>query len=112
MVPAGRGLEPGGGSSAFRSPGQWVFCQKEEILEPEISSVTPGVPAERATMFSHERVRLPRAQAPLISRFASTLPGLILYSRQPLAADAGILLDGDGFPGSPSPIMFDPRMRW
>ena len=70
-------------------------------MEPRISFVTLGVAdLERATVFYHEGLSLPRVPAPPNTVFFDFDPlRLALYPRPLLAADAGIRLDGNGFPG-------------
>jgi catechol 2,3-dioxygenase-like lactoylglutathione lyase family enzyme len=70
-------------------------------MEPRISFVTLGVrDLERATVFYEKGLGLPRLKSPpTISFFELGRTWLALYSRDLLAADAGVPAAGSGFPG-------------
>jgi catechol 2,3-dioxygenase-like lactoylglutathione lyase family enzyme len=70
-------------------------------MEPRISFITLGVAdLERAARFYADGLGLPRLAAPPNAAFFDCGPlRLALYSRQLLAADAGVPADGWGFPG-------------
>jgi uncharacterized protein len=70
-------------------------------MEPRISFVTLGVgDLERATAFYENGLGLPRLKSPpTVSFFELGKTWLALYSRELLAADAGMPAEGSGFPG-------------
>ena len=70
-------------------------------MEPRLSLVTLGVAdLARSTKFYEEVLRLPRLHSPpTIACFQLGPTWLALYSRQDLAADAGVSAAGGGFPG-------------
>ena len=70
-------------------------------MEPRINFITLGVAdLERATRFYAEGLRLPRLKSPPSASFFEVGQiRLALYPRALLAADAGVLPDGRGFPG-------------
>jgi catechol 2,3-dioxygenase-like lactoylglutathione lyase family enzyme len=70
-------------------------------MEPRISLITLGVAdLERATRFYEECLRLPRLKTPpSITFFEMGKTWLALWSRESLAADAGLPSKGSGFPG-------------
>ncbi len=70
-------------------------------MEPRISLITLGVAdLERATRFYEECLRLPRLKTPpSIAFFELGKTWLALWSRESLAADAGLPSKGSGFPG-------------
>jgi catechol 2,3-dioxygenase-like lactoylglutathione lyase family enzyme len=70
-------------------------------MEPRISFITLGVAdLERAVRFYAEGLGLPRSGAPPNAAFFDFgLLRLALYPRPLLAADAGVSVDGSGFPG-------------
>ena len=69
-------------------------------MEPRISLITLGVAdLERATRFYEECLRLPRLKTPpSITFFELGKTWLALWSRENLAADAGLSSQGSGFP--------------
>jgi catechol 2,3-dioxygenase-like lactoylglutathione lyase family enzyme len=70
-------------------------------MEPRISLITLGVSdLERATRFYEECLRLPRLEtSPSVSFFELGKTWLALWSRESLAADAGLSPEGSGFRG-------------
>lgn len=70
-------------------------------MEPRLSFVTLGVSdLQRASRFYEEVLRLPRIPTPPeVSFFELGKTWLSLYSRELLAADAGVSATGSGFPG-------------
>jgi len=70
-------------------------------MEARLSFVTLGVSdLGRATRFYEEVLRLPRIPIDAdVSFFELGKTWLSLYSRELLAADAGVSAKGDGFPG-------------
>ena len=70
-------------------------------MEPRISLITLGVAdLERATRFYEECLRLPRLKTPpSVTFFELGKTWLALWSRESLAADAGLSSQGSGFPG-------------
>jgi uncharacterized protein len=70
-------------------------------MEPRISFVTLGVfDLERATRFYADGLGLPQLKSPpTVSFFELGKTWLALYSRDLLAADAGVPAEGSGFPG-------------
>jgi uncharacterized protein len=70
-------------------------------MEPRISLITLGVSdLERATQFYEECLGLPRLETPpSVSFFELGKTWLALWSRESLAADAGLSPEGFGFRG-------------
>lgn len=70
-------------------------------MEPRISLVTLGVTdLERAVRFYADVLELPRLETPPeVAFFEMGRTWLSLYSREALAADAGVAAEGSGFPG-------------
>ncbi|HWR81694.1 MAG TPA: VOC family protein [Candidatus Deferrimicrobium sp.] len=70
-------------------------------MEPRISLITLGVSdLERATRFYEECLDLPRLETPpSITFFELGKTWLALWSRESLAADAGLSAEGSGFRG-------------
>jgi len=70
-------------------------------MEPRISLITLGVAdLERATRFYAECLELPRLETPpSITFFELGKTWLALWSRESLAADAGLSPEGSGFRG-------------
>jgi len=70
-------------------------------MEPRLSFVTLGVAdLERAARFYEQVLKLPRLQTPPeVVFFELGKTWLALYSRDALAADAGVPAAGSGFPG-------------
>ena len=70
-------------------------------MEPRISLITLGVTdLERATRFYEECPGLPRLKTPpSVTFFELGKTWLALWSRESLAADAGLSPEGSGFPG-------------
>ncbi len=70
-------------------------------MEPRISLITLGVAdLERATRFYEEGLGLPRLKTPpSVTFFEMGKTWLALWSRESLAADAGLSSQGAGFPG-------------
>ncbi len=70
-------------------------------MEPRISLITLGVAdLERATRFYQDCLGLPRiATPPTVTFFELSKTWLALWSRESLAADAGVPVDGAGFRG-------------
>jgi uncharacterized protein len=70
-------------------------------MEPRISLITLGVSdLERATRFYEECLGLPRLETPpSVSFFELGKTWLALWSRESLAADAGLSPEGSGFRG-------------
>ena len=70
-------------------------------MEPRISLITLGVAdLERATRFYAEGLELPRLETPpSITFFELGKTWLALWSRESLAADAGLSPEGSGFRG-------------
>ena len=70
-------------------------------MEPRISFVTLGVSdLERATAFYENGLGLPRLKSPpTVSFFELGQTWLALYSRDLLALDVGVPVDGSGFRG-------------
>ncbi len=70
-------------------------------MEPRISLITLGVSdLERATRFYVEVLKLPRIETPPGVTFLEMgRTWLALWSREELAADAGVPAEGGGFPG-------------
>ena len=70
-------------------------------MEPRISFITLGVAdLERATRFYEECLELPRRKTPpSVTFFEMGKTWLALWSRESLAADAGVPSVGSGFPG-------------
>lgn len=70
-------------------------------MEPRISFITLGVTdLERATRFYEEGLGLPRIPTPPeVTFFEMGKMWLALWSRESLAADAGMPSDSSGFPG-------------
>jgi len=70
-------------------------------MEPRISLVTLGVSnLERATRFYEDILKLPRLESPpTVTFFELGKTWLALFSREDLAADAGVAAEGAGFPG-------------
>ena len=74
---------------------------QETAMEPRISLITLGVAdLERATRFYAECLGLPRLETPpSITFFELGKTWLALWSRESLAADAGLAPEGSGFRG-------------
>ena len=70
-------------------------------MEPRISLITLGVAdLQRATRFYAECLGLPRIETPpSVTFFELGKTWLALWSRESLAADAGLAPDGSGFRG-------------
>jgi len=70
-------------------------------MEPRISLITLGVTdLERSTRFYEECLDLPRLKTPpSVTFFELGKTWLALWSRESLAADAGLSPEGSGFPG-------------
>lgn len=70
-------------------------------MEPRISFITLGVAdLERATRFYEECLGLPRLETPpSVTFFELGKTWLALWSREGLAADAGLSSQSSGFPG-------------
>ena len=70
-------------------------------MEPRISLITLGVTdLERSTKFYRDGLGLPTSgDHPDVTFFALRGTWLSLYSREELAADAGVSADGHGFSG-------------
>lgn len=70
-------------------------------MEPRISLITLGVSdLDRATRFYEECLELPRIETPpTVTFFELGKTWLALWSRESLAADAGLSAEGSGFPG-------------
>jgi catechol 2,3-dioxygenase-like lactoylglutathione lyase family enzyme len=70
-------------------------------MEPRISFITLGVAdLERATRFYEEGLGLPRLKTPpSVTFFEMGKTWLALWSRESLAADAGLSSQPSGFPG-------------
>jgi len=70
-------------------------------MEPRLSFVTLGVAdLERAARFYEQVLKLPRLPTPpSIAFFELGKTWLGLYPRDLLAADAGVVAAGSGFPG-------------
>ncbi|MCE5180268.1 MAG: VOC family protein [Betaproteobacteria bacterium] len=70
-------------------------------MEPRISLITLGVSdLDRATRFYEECLGLPRLETPpTVTFFELGKTWLALWSRESLAADAGLSAEGSGFPG-------------
>ncbi len=70
-------------------------------MEPRISFVTLGVAdLERATRFYEQGLGLPRLKTPpSVTFFEMGKTWLALWSRESLAADAGLSANSSGFPG-------------
>lgn len=70
-------------------------------MEPRISLVTLGVSdLERATRFYRDVLKLPQLETPPeVAFFEMGRTWLSLFSREALAADAGVPAEGGGFPG-------------
>jgi hypothetical protein len=70
-------------------------------MEPRISLITLGVTdLDRATRFYEQGLGLPRLQTPpTVTFFEMGKTWLALWSRESLAADAGLSAHGSGFPG-------------
>lgn len=70
-------------------------------MEPRLSFVTLGVAdLERAARFYEQVLKLPRLKTPPeVVFFELGKTWLALYSREALAADAGVPAAGSGFPG-------------
>jgi catechol 2,3-dioxygenase-like lactoylglutathione lyase family enzyme len=70
-------------------------------MEPRISLITLGVAdLERATRFYETGLGLPRLKTPpSVTFFELGRTWLALWSRESLAADAGVSSQGSGFPG-------------
>ncbi len=70
-------------------------------MEPRISFITLGVTdLERATRFYEQGLGLPRLKTPpSVTFFEMGKTWLALWSRESLAADAGLSAKSSGFPG-------------
>lgn len=70
-------------------------------MEPRISFITLGVSdLDRAVRFYTEVLKLTRLETPPeVAFFEMGKTWLALYSREALAADAGVPAEGSGFPG-------------
>ena len=70
-------------------------------MEPRVSLITLGVAdLERATRFYEHCLGLPRLETPpSVTFFELGQTWLALWSRESLAADAGVSSQGSGFPG-------------
>lgn len=70
-------------------------------MEPRISFITLGVAdLTRATRFYKEALGLPQLETPpTVTFFEMGKTWLALWSRESLAADAGLSSQGGGFPG-------------
>lgn len=73
----------------------------EVTIEPRISLITLGVSdLERATRFYEDCLGLPRLDTPpSVTFFELGKTWLALWSRESLAADAGLPVEGSGFCG-------------
>jgi catechol 2,3-dioxygenase-like lactoylglutathione lyase family enzyme len=77
------------------------FAARRVVMEPSISFITLGVAdLERATRFYANGLGLPQVKSPPTASFFDLGSArLALYPRTLLAADAGVSVDGSGFPG-------------
>ncbi len=82
-------------------------------MEPRISLITLGVAdLERATRFYEECLGLPRLRTPpSITFFELGKTWLALWSRESLAADAGLSPEGSGFPAGRAHLNSGPGRR-